>query len=270
MNEIPYVDVALARRLERCEASANAAMIESRARLQPASNAAWIDHNGTYAMFDGLSSPLTQTFGFGLFAQASDADLDAIEQFFAAREAPVFHEVSPLAGMETMTLLARRGYQPVELTSVLYGPIPSLEFTSNLRVRRIEPGEEDLWSATSAQGWSEHPDLHDFLLDLGRVSAGSRGNTSFIAEDEGRAVGTGALFIHNGIALLAGASTIPEARRRGAQRALLEARLRFARDEGCDLAMMCALPGSASQRNGERQGFRIAYTRIKWGRVSAS
>jgi hypothetical protein len=36
-------------------------------------------------------------------------------------------------------------------------------------------------------------------------------------------------------------------------------------ESGCDLAMMGAQPGSASQRNGERQGFRIAYTRIKWG-----
>jgi len=37
-----------------------------------------------------------------------------------------------------------------------------------------------------------------------------------------------------------------------------------AESQGCDLAMMCAQPGSASQRNAERQGFRIAYTRIKW------
>jgi hypothetical protein len=28
--------------------------------------------------------------------------------------------------------------------------------------------------------------------------------------------------------------------------------------------MMCAEPGSSSQRNAERQGFRIAYTRMKW------
>jgi len=35
-------------------------------------------------------------------------------------------------------------------------------------------------------------------------------------------------------------------------------------ENGCDIAMMRALPGSASQRNAERQGFRIAYTRIKW------
>jgi hypothetical protein len=41
--------------------------------------------------------------------------------------------------------------------------------------------------------------------------------------------------------------------------------LRYAAEQGCDLAMMCAAPGSASQRNAERQGFRIAYTRITWG-----
>jgi hypothetical protein len=30
---------------------------------------------------------------------------------------------------------------------------------------------------------------------------------------------------------------------------------------------MGAQPGSGSQRNAERNGFRIAYTRIKWRRV---
>jgi hypothetical protein len=49
-----------------------------------------------------------------------------------------------------------------------------------------------------------------------------------------------------------------------ANAAFVEARLRFAAERGCDLAMMGALPGSASQRNAERQGFRIAYTRTKW------
>jgi hypothetical protein len=29
---------------------------------------------------------------------------------------------------------------------------------------------------------------------------------------------------------------------------------------------MVATPGSASQRNAERNGFRVAYTRIKWQR----
>jgi GNAT superfamily N-acetyltransferase len=74
------------------------------------------------------------------------------------------------------------------------------------------------------------------------------------------------LAIHDGVALLGGASTRPAHRRKGAQLALLGARLAAARRHGCDLAMMAARPGSASQRNAERHGFRIAYTRIKWRR----
>jgi hypothetical protein len=48
------------------------------------------------------------------------------------------------------------------------------------------------------------------------------------------------------------------------QGALLSERLRYARTHGCDLAMMVAEAGSESQRNAERKGFRIAYTRTKW------
>lgn len=77
-------------------------------------------------------------------------------------------------------------------------------------------------------------------------------------------IASGAVFVHDGVALLAGASTVPEGRRRGAQLALLDTRRRYAASNGCDLAMMCAAPGSASQRNAERNGFRVAYTRTKW------
>jgi hypothetical protein len=53
-------------------------------------------------------------------------------------------------------------------------------------------------------------------------------------------------------------------RRRGLQSALIRARMRYAAEHGCDLAMLVAEPGSHSQRNAERRGFRIAYTRTKW------
>ena len=116
----------------------------------------------------------------------------------------------------------------------------------------------------SSGGWSETPDLASFIGAFAAVILDSRGVVSFVAESGGRAIASGAMSLSGGIALLAGASTIPSGRRQGAQLALLEARLRHAAAQGCDLAMMCALPGSASQRNAERQGFRIAYTRIKW------
>ena len=72
------------------------------------------------------------------------------------------------------------------------------------------------------------------------------------------------LFIYEDVAILAGASTIPEGRRQGAQLALLDARLNYAAEHGCKIAIMGASPGSQSQRNAEKNGFHIAYTRTKW------
>jgi predicted acetyltransferase len=75
------------------------------------------------------------------------------------------------------------------------------------------------------------------------------------------------LFIHDEVAMLAGASTIPEGRNNGAQNALLDSRLRFAAEKGCTLAAMATLPGSQSQKNAQKNGFQIAYTRTKWRKV---
>ena len=133
-----------------------------------------------------------------------------------------------------------------------------------IRVRVIADDEQELWAQTSTDGWREVAEFAEGTLDLTRVVAATTDSLRLLAELDGKPIATGGLNIHKGVALFAGASTIPEARKQGAQRALLESRLRHAADSGCDLAMMCAEPGSSSQRNAERQGFRIAYTRVKW------
>jgi GNAT superfamily N-acetyltransferase len=262
-----FADRELSRRLERCEAMGNGAIVEARTRLNPDSGAAALERAGAWAFFDGVGSQVTQTFGFGLYAEATLEDLEALERFLTDRGAEAVHEVSPLAGIEAFQILAAKAYRPVELTSVLYREIGE-QFAEETRVRtRMAVGTDDieLYADTAAVGWSEFG-VGPFVREMARVSASHERTSSFFAEIDGRAVGTGALVIDNGVALLAGASTIPSARNQGAQRALLEARLRHAKEQGCDLAMMCALPGSTSQRNAERQGFRIAYTRIKWAR----
>lgn len=271
MTTHPLTDLALSRRLERTEATANTAFVEARAALSPEVGAAWCDVEGAYAMFDGVGSPLTQSFGVALFSPASHEQLRAIEDFFDARGADVFHEVSPIADGALLPIMAERGYTPVELTSVLCrvidtappSPGPS---TPGLIARRIGLDELDRWVETAALGWGETPELADFMRTLGGVTVRADGTHAFLAEQDGVPMAAGAMHISGGVALLAGASTIPAGRRQGAQAALLESRLRFAAAQGCDLAMMCAAPGSASQRNAERRGFRMAYTRVKWGR----
>jgi GNAT superfamily N-acetyltransferase len=261
-----YSDRNLAQKLEKTEGSANAAFVEARAKVQPESSAAWIEAAGAYAMFDGVESPLTQTFGLGVFEDATHEVLDKIEAFYKERGATVFHEVSPMADLSLLSLLGERGYQPIELTSVLYRSIESdfdVSLNPNIKTRIIEPGEEELWARTSASGWStEAPGLFEFMFDFGQII--SRSSLPFLAELDGKPIAAGGFFIKDDCALLAGASTVPEGRRQGAQLALLDARLRYAAEQGCKIAMMGALPGSQSQRNAEKQGFRIAYTRIKW------
>lgn len=264
-----FADLDLARRLERAEGVAGARFVEARSRLLPNAGAQGIEAGGVYAMFDGPDSPVTQTFGLGLFGEPTAADLDRLESFFRERGAPVCHEVSPLAGVPVAELLSRRGYRPIEFTSVMYQPLapaaPSPDLPNQrLRARLMMRGEEELWSHISARGWAEQSGSTAFMLDMGRIIASIDGALAFFAHLDGEPAATGVLHCHHGVALFSGACTVPEARRQGAQQALFGIRMDMAVSRGCDLAMICAQPGGASQRNAERLGFRIAYTRIKW------
>lgn len=264
---MPFSDLSLSRRLERAEGHASTEYAEARRRLYPDSGAEWMEYARTYAVFDGIDSPITQSFGLGIFEELNPTTLDVIERFFLDRRAPVLHEVSPLAGVAALDLLCRRNYRPIEISNVLYRSVeqPSTELQSHISVRVIDPEETQLWTNVSARGWAhEHPELIDFLLELGAISAARPQSLCFLAELDGEPGAAGALCMHEKVALFGGSSTIPELRRRGLQTALLHERMRFAFDHGCDLAMMVAVPGSDSQRNAERKGFRIAYTRTKW------
>jgi hypothetical protein len=270
MHQMLLADSLLARRLERAEAHANACFVDARASLSPATGATWQDLDGTWAMFDGVDSPLTQSFGLGLFAPPSAAHLARLTAFFTDRGADSAHEVSPMADPSLLSLLAAQGYVAVEWSALLVQRLGRTHRSegpeSLLTVRQTNVSEGELWAAVAAEGWGEQPGLGGFMRDLGRVSARARSTVCFVVEEAGQPVAAGSLHMHEGVALLTGASTIPRFRQRGAQRVLLDTRLRFAIEHGCELAMMAAAPGSGSQRNAQRAGFDVAYTRVKFGR----
>ena len=260
-----FADIELARRLETAEGHGNAAFVDDQARREPYSGAIRTTIAGTMAMFAGVGSPITQTFCLGIHEKPTERDMDGLERFFTSRGSQVFHEVSPHAGVDVFSMLAGRGYKPIEISNVLFQSIKSLApITTNpaLRVRQIDKREAAVYGGISVRGWSEMPEvipfIHGFALSSVEVAS------CFVAELNGEAIANAALFMHGGVALLAGASTVPEGRRNGAQQALLDARLRAAAAQGCDLAMVVTAAGSASQRNSERNGFKVAYTRTKW------
>lgn len=63
-------------------------------------------------------------------------------------------------------------------------------------------------------------------------------------------------------------ATVEKYRGRGCQAALLSVRLTDAAKAGCDLAIVQANPGSVSQRNIERAGMRVAFTRASWSKMN--
>ncbi len=266
---MPFADLALAQHLERAEGYACTQFAAARSRLFPESGSMWTECGGALLTFDGIEGPTTQSFGLGLFAELTESVLEEAEAFFFTRGTAAMHEICPLAGPAALQLLCARGYQPVEISNVLFLPIEERADApaGNVSVRVIGGDEAALWTDISTRGWThEHPELEDFMRQTCGLLVSREGSPCFLAEVDGQPGGAGAMVIHQGVALLAGAATVPELRRRGLQGALLEARLRYAHEHGCDLGMMVAEAGSNSQRNAERQGFSIAYTRIKWRR----
>jgi ribosomal protein S18 acetylase RimI-like enzyme len=86
----------------------------------------------------------------------------------------------------------------------------------------------------------------------------------YLAFVDGEAAGAAALAISDGIGYLASASTLPTARRRGCQQALIDRRLRDAAAAGCELVLSLATPGSISHHNLERGGLGVAHTEVFW------
>jgi GNAT superfamily N-acetyltransferase len=96
--------------------------------------------------------------------------------------------------------------------------------------------------------------------------AGLAGVRAYLARVDGAPAAAAALRLCDGLALLANASSLPAFRRRGCQTALIGRRLADARAAGCELVCALAAFASPSQRNLERAGLRLAYTKAVWRR----
>lgn len=70
----------------------------------------------------------------------------------------------------------------------------------------------------------------------------------------------------DGLATFFADATLSRFRGLGLQSALIQARVTAALAQGADMATATAQPGSASHRNYERCGFRVAYTKMNMQR----
>lgn len=111
------------------------------------------------------------------------------------------------------------------------------------------------WAELSAQGF-------DGGLEIMQAVAQAEETHLFTAYLDALPAATAALSLTAGVAAFHGTSTLAAFRGRGAQTALLAYRLHAAKELGADLATVFVTPGTASERNIERSGFRLVGMRL--------
>jgi GNAT superfamily N-acetyltransferase len=111
--------------------------------------------------------------------------------------------------------------------------------------------------------------LPEPAVKMAVASVGRPGWQAFATWDGDQMVGTAASFIHQETAQYFAASTLPEARGRGGQTALIAARTRAAKTAGCRWMVSqtnTEAPGeyNSSLHNMLRAGFEVVYERRDW------
>ena len=167
--------------------------------------------------------------------------------------------------------LTKRGYQLQAFENQLARPIGDAPGpASSLLVTAATPGQDELWLRIAATGFAV-PDSatvaaaaapSELVENIKRVMAG------FIHPEferllvwvDGEPAGAANVFVIDGVLGIAGTTTLPAFRRRGVQQAVVSHALNRGLGRA-SLAMATTEPGSISQRNFERCGFQVMYTR---------
>ncbi|HEY4277715.1 MAG TPA: GNAT family N-acetyltransferase [Conexibacter sp.] len=130
----------------------------------------------------------------------------------------------------------------------------------------VQATDASAWASAVLRGFGM-PD--DGIGEMAAASVGRPGWHAFAAWDDAELVATGTLYVRGAVGQLLAAATLPHARRRGAQSAILAARARAAQSAGC--RWLVAETGveppdghNSSLHNMLRLGFEVLYARPNW------
>ncbi len=192
----------------------------------------------------------------------SNADVDRIEEFYRARDTAVVLDVCPLADPSLHQLLGERGYRITEFNNVLVRRLePGISIHPADFVRRTQPADEDAWARTVSRGFFERDEMTLDEQKLTRTIFRLDSGACWLASTDGTPAAAAAMGVEEGVATFFADSTLTAYRRRGLQSALIQARLAYSVEQGCDLVTASTVPGSSSQFNYERLEFRVIYTK---------
>ncbi|RKG69053.1 GNAT family N-acetyltransferase [Corallococcus sp. CA054B] len=261
MNDVNLVEIA--RRFERKLATSAVALSTASAPLADG----WMT-------FGGVGSYINKSSGYGFDRDVTDAELDALVDFFASRGVEPKAELSPFAPQSLLKGLADRGFVLREFETVLYRTLQAGEDLSRLvqgtpaglRVERVDPSDDVAvrrFVEVAGSGFvPEGESMSEVFWEMGLKAARNPSSDSYVAWIDGVAAGAGSCEVGDGLTSLFGTSVLPAYRRRGVQQALIAARLARGLEKGSDLAAIMSSPGIPTERNAMRLGFQMAYSRV--------
>lgn len=270
-----FVDSRLAARIDRAEGRMCASFAEIVGKNHPEERVIALPISGGTGVYAGPGSPMNKLIGLCLNEPLNEKELETIEREWRERNEPVRVEISALAVPDAVLALSKRGYQLHGFENLLGLHIgrPTWggnTFATGVTVNKVTPAEEKQWldivvtaflhmdgTGSVADEMPPREVLEKIFTDL----TSAKGFTRYIAKLDGKPVGGASMRIDERLAQISGAGTLPEARGRGVQKALLQQRLDDARLAGCDLAVVTTAPGTRSQDNVMRRGFELFYTR---------
>ena len=262
---------ALAQRLEYADACHSASYAQMMPKIVPDVVTDVLPIAGGFASYCGAGMPMNRVIGLGMHDPVSQSLVDDLQEFYAQYNAIPMIDFCPYADPTFIEQVGIHRYGLLKHYQVYVRALPADDFQPTIShgVSIEQAHDEALWVKTVAQGFTERDIVPDDVMSnvLSHIAFQRQDTHCFQAIVDGEPAGGGALSVReHGVAILFSTSTRPAYRQRGVQAALMQARLELAYHLGCDLIMVLAIAGSASERNIQRAGFQLAYTKVVLGK----
>lgn len=210
---------------------------------------------------DPLSAMFNRVLGLGLRAPAEEGALDELAAFFADGTGWAVALAPQAEPPELASWLERRGFtRGHSWTKFARRAGHATDVPTELRVERV--GDGKAFAEAFVRGYGTPEFFRGWLAQL----PGRAGWHCFVAFHGAEPAGAGALYVTGKVGWLGIAATVPEHRRKGAQNAILAARIDAAAEAGCEVVVTetgeprDGEPGG-SWRNIARAGFEPQYVR---------
>jgi len=266
MREMTFLTAADSRRMEAAEEHGALSFARAMQAAHPDQGVSWEPIGGGHMIFVAKGAPVGRAHALGFTGKVPAEDIEKVERFYFQRGAAAEVDVSPYADPSLFELLNRRGYQVAEFNQTLARWIDPAEplgaKVEGIEIRQVRPDEADTWSGVLSRIF--FGDQAENFQEMFTPWAATENPLCLAAFVNGVMIaGAGGMIVPgHRMAAFFGAATSPEFQKRGIQTAFLQERLRIAREAGCDLAVTLTMPGTTSQHNAERAGFRVAYTKV--------